>query len=747
MASLWGELKQRNVVKVAVSYAIVGWLLIEICSILLPTFEAPEWVLKVIILLFGLGFVVAVFLAWLYELTPQGIMRTDSDPAQANIGTVSRRKISHAVIALFILAIALFTSIYWFVADETLLIAGQSSQSPEATNEVAEQVPLANSIAVLAFDDLSPDHDQEYFSDGISEEILNLLAHVDGLKVISRTSSFSFKGTGKDLRTIARELGVTHVLEGSVRKAGNQIRITAQLIEAATDTHLWSENYTHDLTNVFDIQDEIAANVVAVLRIKLLGNLTTAANSQRADNPEAHDAYLLGRHRLIFRRTEDMVAAREYFRSAIELDPDFAAPYVGLADTYIVQHMYGVMLLDEVVEEAKPAIERALQLDPQMGPAYTSRGWINWQQGDWAAAGEDFRRGISLSPNYATAHHWYSIFLFYALHRTEEAMAVMESALALDPLSPIINENAGRTKIWYGDVEGGLAHYRRANELIPRFPNYYRDVGEIEGINGRMGEAHRLFRTALSLDSGNPYLPYNIAYCYLVVGDIESAQQWFDVSAKLFGEKPAAELMQEFISLVVHGENPARLSQIAAQMDDWDILVWMNYRPVGRALLDDGDLSASRAFYKRFFPELFSEDKSKVVLFSANAAVDVAWILRREGDTELSERLLNETLAVATVEGPRGLVSKYLPEVRALAMLDRKTEALAALRKAIDDGWREIWWLNETDPTLKSIIGEPDFIAMVEEVEVDLATQLEFMRKMESNGEFAPVPDLVVTHR
>ena len=745
MASLWRELRQRNVVKVAVSYAIVGWLLIEISSVLLPTFEAPQWVLKVIILLIGLGFVLAVFLSWVYELTPQGVVRTDTAPLDANINRISRRKLSLAIISFLLLAVGLFASIYWFAADETLPLAEHAAQTPTATDEVAQQVPLANSIAVLAFDDLSPDRDQEYFSDGISEEILNLLAHVDGLKVTSRTSSFSYKGTGEDLQTIAGELDVTHVLEGSVRKAGNQVRITAQLIEAATDAHLWSENYTRDLTNVFDIQDEIAANVVEVLRIKLLGDLTIAADSQRPDTPEAHNAYLLGRHHLIFRRTEDLLAARDYFRSAIELDPEFAAPYVGLADTYIVQHMYGVMLLDKVIEDAKPAIERALQLDPHMGPAYTSRGWINWQQGDWEAAGEDFRRGISLSPNYATGHHWYSIFLFYALHRTEEAIAVMESALTLDPLSPIINENAGRTRIWHGDVEVGLAYYRRANELIPRFPNFYRDVGEIEGLNGRMAEAHRLFRTAWSLDSGNPYLPYNIAYCYLVVGDLEQAKRWFDVSAGLFGEKAVAQLMQDFIPLVVHGEDPERLSQIAAQVDDWDILVWMNYRPVGKALLDGKNLSAARAFYKRLFPELFSADNSRVVLFNVNAAVDVAWILRAEGNTEMSDRLLNETLAVATLEGPRGLVSKYLPDVRSLAMLGRKSEALVALRKAIDDGWREIWWLNESDPTLESIVGEPAFIAMVEEVEADLATQLELMRKMERGGEFAPIPDLVVT--
>lgn len=744
MPSFWSELRRRNVVKFAVAYAIVGWLLVEISSVLLPAFEAPHWVLRVVILLIGLGFVIGLFLSWAYNLTPQGIVRADAVPASESNTKYTNRKLDHAIIAMLLLVVGFLVLNNVFVGDETLQPAEQPAQKPVSAVKVTQQKALAKSIAVLAFEDLSPDGDQEYFSDGISEELLNLLSQVKGLKVTSRTSSFSYKGTGTALKKIAAELDVTHVLEGSVRKAGNQIRITAQLIEAATDTHLWSQNYTRELTNVFDIQDEIAANVVEALQIELLGDSPIGADSSRTDAPEAHDAYLLGRHHLLNRRTEELLIARDYFRSAIELDPDYAAPYVGLADAYIVQHMYGVMLLDELIENAEPVIERALQLDPSMGQAYASKGWVEWQKGDWAAAGEDFRRAISLSPSYATAHQWYATFLFFALHRPDEAVALMESALALDPLSPIINQNAGRSQIWQGNIDRGLAYFRRANEIAPRFPNFYKDVGELEAVNGRLVEAQRLFRRALSLDSGNPYLPHNIAYSYLVLGDLELAQRWFDVAANLFGEKPAAQLMREYIPLIVRGEDPERLSSITPQVDDWDIDAWIYYRPVGRAHMAGKNLSTSRAFYSRLFPELFSTDESPVIIFNANAAVDVAWILRSEGDVDRADSLLNQTLAVTSRDGPIGLVSQYLPEVRALAMLGRKTEALVALRQAIDDGWREAWWLTEADPTLESIVRHPDFIAMVDEVEADVASQLEKVRELERNGEFAPVPDIVV---
>lgn len=743
MASIWDELKRRNVTKVAAAYAIVGWLMVEISSTLLPAFGAPDWVLRVVILFIGLGFIVALLFSWAYQFTPQGLVRDDDVPQSTDVTKFTNRWLYSAVAVALFVAAGFF--IFEYAVDDYRWAQTDSSKTPVV--ERSRQESSAKSIAVLAFKDLSPEGDQEYFSDGISEELLNLLAGVDGLKVTSRTSSFSYKGTGTDLRTIAGELGVSHILEGSVRKAGSQIRITAQLIEAATDTHLWSQNFTRELVNVFDIQDEIAATVVDILKIELLGNPSVGAQSRRTDSPEAYDDYLIGRHHLIFRRTEDLAIARDYFRSAIEIDPSFAAPYIGLADSYIVQHMYGVLLRDDLIKNAGPAIEHALKLDPDMGQAYTSRAWLNWQKGDWAAAEDDFRQGISLSPNYATAYHWYSVFQFLAQHRSNEAIATMESALALDPLSPIINENAGRSHIWNGDFDRGLYYFRRANELIPRFPNFYEDIGELEAVNGRWVEAHRLYRKARSLDTGNPYLAYNLAYSYLVLGDLVLAQRWFDESAALFGEKPAAQLMHEYLSLVVNDENPERLSSITAQVDDWDIVAWIYFRPLGRAHLAGDDIAASESFYERFFPELFANSETEVNIFNVNAAIDVAWILRNEGDIDQANSLLSQSLALTRGDQAIGLADRFLPEVRTLSMLGQVSEALAALRHAIDNGWREAWWLNKSDPTLESIADHPEFIAMVDEIEADLAEQLERVRELGHSGEIAPLPEIVETRR
>ena len=252
--------------------------------------------------------------------------------------------------------------------------------------------------------------------------------------------------------------------------------------------------------------------------------------------------------------------------------------------------------------------------------------------------------------------------------------------------------------------------------------------------------AHRLYRTAESLDTVGPYYPQYVAYSYLVLGDLELAQRWFNVSAERFGEKPVARLMREYIPLVVRGENPERLAALTAQIDDLD-LVWIYFRPIGMAHLAGGNLADARTLYVRFFPEFFASADDVVNVFNAAAAVDVAWILRSDDDVEQADALLNQTLAV-TAGRPAGLFSSYLPDVRALAMLGRETQALAALRQRIDDGWREAWWLTEADPTIAAIVDHPDFIAMLEEVKADVAVQLELVREMERNGEIGPVPEV-----
>jgi len=291
--SLIAELKRRNVFRVGVAYAIVAWLLIEVASVLLPTFDAPDWVMKAFSSLVILGFPLALILAWAFELTPEGIKREADVDRTESITHVTGRKLDFAIIGLLALAVV------YFAVDKFVL-----QPAPEPTEVIAEAVPAAEptmqvkTIAVLPFVNMSGDPEQEFFSDGISEELLNVLAKVKGLRVTSRTSAFAFKGTNASIREIAAELGVEHVLEGSVRMAGERVRITTQLIDVETDSHLWSASYDRELSDIFAVQDEIAAKVGEALKVALLGVDSTLIRSIPETSIDVYSDYLLARQKL-----------------------------------------------------------------------------------------------------------------------------------------------------------------------------------------------------------------------------------------------------------------------------------------------------------------------------------------------------------------------------------------------------------------------------------------------------------------
>ncbi len=299
--SFFRELKRRNVFRVAVAYAVVGWLLVEVASVLFPTFEAPAWVMKVFATVIILGFPLAMFFAWAYEITPEGLKKEKDIDRSQSITTRTGRKIDYMIIGLLSVAVVFFASTHQWSGE------GESTDKTETgeTAAVAEQ-----SIAVLPFVNMSDDPANEYFSDGIAEELLNVLVRVEGLRVASRTSSFSFKGKGISIPNIARELNVNHVLEGSVRKAGNTVRITAQLIDVRTDSHLWSATYDRELEDIFAIQDEIAGHIVQALKIALgAGEQESMAHVQKpTENLEAYELYLRGRY-FWQRRGEDISGA------------------------------------------------------------------------------------------------------------------------------------------------------------------------------------------------------------------------------------------------------------------------------------------------------------------------------------------------------------------------------------------------------------------------------------------------------
>jgi len=424
VASIWSELKRRNVVKVAVAYAVVGWLLVEIASTVLPTFEAPRWVLQTLTFVFILGFPLALIFAWAYELTPDGLKKEGDVNRSLSIAHVTGRKLDYLIIAALALALV------YFAFDKFVLDPSRDAELVQATRSgIAETAD--KSIAVLAFADLSPEGDQEYFSDGVSEEILNDLAQIPDLHVTSRSSAFSFKGKGIDIPTVAKQLGVANVLEGSVRKSGKRIRITAQLIDARNGFHLWSETYDRELEDIFALQDEISTAIVMALKGHLGITGGAAPRVIAAANTVAHEAYLRGRHLVVQSTSSGRDGAIREFEKAIELDPDYAIAHAELA----LATVFLPISMSEAVARATPHMERAMALDPTLAEAHAAAGVLAWRQSKPDDALTHFKHALQINPNYVIVYVWMGNLLNFDLGRYDEAFRMRATAMRLDPLS------------------------------------------------------------------------------------------------------------------------------------------------------------------------------------------------------------------------------------------------------------------------------------------------------------------------
>ena len=373
------ELKRRNVIRVAILYLVSSWVLLQLTDVLSSLLSVPAWAGSLVVMLLTLGFVPALLFAWVYEMTPEGLKREKDVDRTRSITGESAHKINTLITVLLVIAIA------GLVIDR--LIPEQETASPAATEQAsstseAPSQPLTAddalaSIAVLPFDDLSPDQDQRYFTDGISEELLNVLVRVDGLRVASRTSAFTYRGKDQNIPEIARELGVATVLEGSVRKDGDRIRITAQLIDGVTDRHLWSQTYDRDLVDIFKIQDEIANAIVDSLKDKLGINPTEKAVNVVAatDNLDAYDLFL--KAQALFQARQSLNTSIELFTRATELDPGFARAWAGLASTLTVIDNWIPSDVDHK-PQARAAAQRALEIDPDLSMPYAVLGNLGY---------------------------------------------------------------------------------------------------------------------------------------------------------------------------------------------------------------------------------------------------------------------------------------------------------------------------------------------------------------------------------
>ena len=492
--SFFSELKRRNVYKVAVAYAVVSWLLIQAASILFPTFEAPPWAMKVFVAVIALGFPVALVFSWAFEITPEGLKRESEIEPGKSITHHTGRKLVGITIFIAVIATALF--VFQLLRPHLTSTGGPSAP----VNAAPEK-----SVAVLAFANLSDDKGSEYFSDGISEELLTVLQKIPGLHVAARTSAFSFKGKNATAQEIGQKLGVAHLVDGSVRKAGDVVRIAARLTQANTGEEQWSENYTRNLKDVFAVQSELAQTIVEQLRGQLTAgtaNPTTKAEIQAevraaekggTKNVEAHESYLQGRFFLNRHSEKETDQARAAFERAVELDPKFALAWAGLAQTHVWDCNYategGQKGFNEHLAAAREAVVRALALEPDLPEALFPRAMIETNfDYNWKDAAETLRKALALAPQ-DPALLMEAGNLATARGETTRALDLFRRAVASDPVNAQARAFLASSVSVSGDQEEARAEYARVIELNPSAPNSQAGIGLAYLLEGKFEEA------------------------------------------------------------------------------------------------------------------------------------------------------------------------------------------------------------------------------------------------------------------
>ncbi len=539
--SLFAELKRRNVFRAAAFYAASAWLLVQIATQVFPFFHIAEWVVRWIVVAAAIGFPFAMVFSWLYEWTTHGLQRESEVAPNESVTRESSKKLDRWIIAILVLAVVLLL---------TNQFALNRDNNPVAVAPIAQK-----SIAVLPFDNLSRDPDNAYFAEGVQDEILTRLAKVADLKVISRTSTQRFKSAPADLREIAKQLGVTHILEGSVQKAGDSVRVNVQLINALTDVHLWADTYDRKLTDIFAIESEIAKNVAENLKARLNGRAEEVLAARPTENTAAHELYLKGRYFWNRRNTASLRKAGDYFQQAINLDPNYALAYAGLADVHSILPVYAGTAPKDDVPKALVAARKAVELDSNLAEAHTSLGNALISNAQLTLSEPEFRRALELNPNYATAHQWLAECLF-GQGRFPESLAENERAHELDPLSLIINasyasslsgvgryddaikqarktleldpelvpahEILGQTYEDEGKLDEAIAEYRKANEIGPT-PSNYAMLAHAYAKTGRMGETRKILDKLTALSTQQYVGAYPLAIVHLSLGEKDEA--------------------------------------------------------------------------------------------------------------------------------------------------------------------------------------------------------------------------------
>jgi TolB-like protein/tetratricopeptide (TPR) repeat protein len=609
MPSLFNELKRRNVVRVGVAYAIVAWLLIQLAGALEPALLLPDWVDRVVTVFLLIGFPVVLIFAWAFELTPEGLKLTrDVDPDES-ITPKTGKKLEHTTIALLALLVL------FLVGREFFPTSQEGSQNTASMDGPA-------SIAVLPFEDYSEDMDQDFFSKGISEEILNLLAKTNALRVAARTSSFAFGGSDVDIREIGNKLDVETVLEGSIRKSGPNIRVTAQLINVDDGYHLWSETYDRNYTDIFRIQDEIATEILTALKVHLLGEeVATHRAAETTVNMDAYSTYLIGKERLGLRTQEDIQAAHDLFAEALEIDPEFAPAHVQLAHADLLLERYefgGDGNSDpEHDAEIREHLEIAMRLAPNLPEALGVNGYYQLRRNHYEEAEKLFNQALQLNPNYALAYLWRSETA-YEQARYLDMLADKEKAYALDPMSLQVSADLAFDYRSFWRPKDAERVIDRMFALHPDHPLAYDAALQNMHAHGRLGEALLTVEQALDVHPNNK--------------NLRDWRAWLLLQLEMYDDALAVDIPESnFYTYLNQGEFEQAKSILDAQLAEDSTTYWNSF---GLDYLSAVGNAADDLMYNQYLDGFLAYLERDNVQWSDRCDTRLIYHLREAGRTD-----------------------------------------------------------------------------------------------------------------
>ena len=699
--NFFSELKRRNVLRVATAYIVVAWLVIQVVETIFPAFGFGDPAVRLVVIIFGIGFIPALIAAWVFEFTPQGLKR-DSEVSRADSVTpTNAKKLDRIIILVLTLALV------WFAFDEFVI-----ESQPEAAIET--------SIAVLPFSNRSADANDAFFVDGIHDDILTQLANLSGLnKVISRTSVVQYRDTTKSMLNIGKELGVANILEGGVQRAGNRIRINMQLIDTASDKHLWAETYDREMTveNLFAIQSEISREVVLALQ----GVLTEQDDTKLARLPtsslEAYGEFVLGRQEMAKRTVEDMNKAIMHFEKAILLDPDYALPYVGLSDSIAIRAFLDRQDTSKFFERRQELIEKALSQYPLSGEAWASKGLLESDQDKLEEAARSFEKAIELSPGYPSAYQWYS----HILHEDpEKRMRFLQKAIELDPLAGVLKINLADNLRELERFDEMIELLKKGNAQDPGFELYYEALSEAYLHTGQIAEMLRWSQEGVR--RGPKDLAPRIYVCWALlnlVADqlteqcvLEFAEDFPELGYMMLGD-PHRQSGDFDEALAVTLKYPAEPTELPQQ----EMLAW--------SYLEAGNFYKATEIARIISAEYFGHEPVSVPPRGLSQALQAVYLLQEVGRNDRANEVAEAILETMNNLPRIGRYGYGFWDVFVHVARGDRARALIALREAVDSGLRSDWWRLKMPHTV-SMHEDAEWNAMIGELEADMARQWEW---------------------